>query len=145
MQSVPQKKPLERVLHALAFELIATLICAPLFSWLMGLPLAQMGALTILFALVAMAWNMAFNAVFERIERRCGWRRTLAVRAAHAMAFEGGLVVLLVPLGAAWLGVSLLEALMLDIGLMLFFLPYTFCFNLAYDLLRARWAGRAAA
>lgn len=53
--------------------------------------------------------------------------------------------MLLVPLGAAWLGVSLLEALMLDIGLMLFFLPYTFCFNLAYDLLRARWAGRAAA
>lgn len=91
-------------MHALAFELIATLICAPLFSGLMGLPLAQMGALTILFALVAMAWNMAFNAVFERIERRCGWRRTLAVRAAHAVAFEGGLVVLLVPLGAAWLG-----------------------------------------
>ncbi|AEG71110.1 multidrug/biocide efflux PACE transporter [Ralstonia solanacearum] len=142
--SVPQKKPLERVLYALAFELIATLICAPLLSWLMGQPLAQMGALTILFALAAMAWNMVFNAAFECIERRCGWARTLTVRAAHAVAFEGGLVVLLVPLGAWWLGVSLLEALLLDIGLMLFFLPYTFFFNLAYDNLRARWvAGRA--
>ncbi|WP_425219137.1 multidrug/biocide efflux PACE transporter [Ralstonia solanacearum] len=150
--SVPQKKPLERVLYALAFELIATLICAPLLSWLMGQPLAQMGALTILFALAAMAWNMVFNAAFERIERierierRCGWTRTLTVRAAHAVAFEGGLVVLLVPLGAWWLGVSLLQALLLDIGLMLFFLPYTFFFNLAYDNLRARWvAGRALA
>ncbi|MHA6848233.1 multidrug/biocide efflux PACE transporter [Ralstonia syzygii] len=144
--SVPQKPPLERVCHALAFELIATLICAPLLSWLMALPLTQMGALTILFALVAMAWNMVFNAGFERIERRCGWARTLTVRAAHAVAFEGGLVVLLVPLGAWWLGVSLLEAPMLDIGIMLFFLPYTFFFNLAYDRLRARWAaGRAVA
>ncbi|AXW64546.1 hypothetical protein CJO94_23370 (plasmid) [Ralstonia solanacearum] len=144
--SVPQKTPLERVCHALAFELIATLICALLLSWLMALPLMQMGALTILFALVAMAWNMVFNAGFERIERRCGWARTLTVRAAHAVAFEGGLVVLLVPLGAWWLGVSLLEALMLDIGIMLFFLPYTFVFNLAYDRLRARWAaGRAVA
>ncbi len=141
---VPKKTPLERVFHALAFEFIATLICAPLFSWLMGLPLTQMGMLTILFALVAMAWNMVFNAAFERIERRCGWTRTLAVRAAHAVAFEGGLVVLLAPLGAWWLGVSLLEALMLDIGLTLFFLPYTFFYNLAYDQLHARWAAARA-
>ena len=73
---VPQKTPLERVFHALAFEVIATILCAPLFSWLLGLPLTQMGALTIMFALVAMAWNMVFNALFERVERRYGLDRS---------------------------------------------------------------------
>jgi len=98
-----------------------------------------------MFALVAMAWNMVFNALFERVERRYGLDRTVAVRVVHAVLFEGGLVVMLVPLGAWWLGVSLWEALVLDLGIMLFFLPYTFCFNLAYDHLRARWAaGRVA-
>ncbi|TKC79886.1 multidrug/biocide efflux PACE transporter [Trinickia terrae] len=139
---VPQKKPVERVFHALAFEIVATVICAPVLSWLMGTSLAHMGALTLVFAAVAMTWNMVFNAIFERIERRYGLSRTLLVRAGHALLFEGGLVVMLVPLAAAWLGVSLWEALMLDIGLMLFFLPYTFCFNLAYDHLRARRVAR---
>jgi len=52
--------------------------------------------------------------------------------------------VMLVPLGAWWLNVSLWEAFVIDIGIMLFFLPYTFFFNLAYDHLRARWMARRA-
>jgi len=141
---VPPKTPIERVFHALTFELLATIICAPLFSWLMGLPLAHMGALTLMFAGVAMVWNMIFNALFERVERRYKLSRTVAVRVVHACLFEGGLVVMLVPLGAWWLNVSLWEAFVIDIGIMLFFLPYTFFFNLAYDHLRARWMARRA-
>jgi uncharacterized membrane protein len=139
---VPNKKPIERICHALAFEIIATLLCAPVLSWVMDTSLTHTGMLTITFSAVAMAWNMVFNALFERVERRHGLSRTLAVRAVHAFLFEGGLVVLLVPLAAAWLGVSLWQALVLDFGLMLFFLPYTFCFNLGYDHLRSRWVGR---
>lgn len=141
---VIKKTPAERIFHALAFEIIAMLICAPLFSWLTGLPLAHMGALTLMFAAVAMVWNMVFNTLFERVERRYRLSRTLAVRAVHACLFEGGLVVMLVPLAAWWLDVTLWEALALDIGIMLLFLPYTFCFNLAYDHLRARWMARRA-
>lgn len=141
---VPKKTPAERVFHALAFEIIATLICAPLFSWLLDVPLAQMGALTIMFALVAMAWNVIFNAIFERMEHRYKLSRTVAVRVLHACLFEGGLVVMLVPLGAWWLDMSLWQAFMIDIGIMLFFLPYTFFFNLGYDHLRARWMARRA-
>ena len=44
---------------------------------------------------------------------------------------------MVVPVAAWWLNVSLVEALLLDLGIVLFFLPYTFCFNLAYDALRA--------
>ena len=64
---VIQKTPAERLVHALTFELVAMLICAPLFSWLMELPLAEMGVMTLMFAAVAMVWNMVFNAIFERV------------------------------------------------------------------------------
>ena len=97
-----------------------------------------------MFAGVAMVWNMIFNALFERVEHRYKLSRTLAVRVVHACLFEGGLVIMLVPLGAWWLNVSLWEAFVIDIGIMLFFLPYTFFFNLAYDHLRARWMARRA-
>ncbi|KZE32806.1 hypothetical protein AVW16_10495 [Crenobacter luteus] len=136
----------ERVLFALAFELLAVALCAPLLAWLMGKPLDHMGALTLMMSLLAMAWNVVFNGVFERAERRLGLRRTVALRVVHASLFEGGLVALAVPLVAWWLGVSWWEALLFDIGILLFFLPYTMAFNWGYDVLRARWiAHRVAA
>ncbi|MDE2201879.1 MAG: multidrug/biocide efflux PACE transporter [Burkholderiaceae bacterium] len=138
------KTPAERLVHALTFELVAMLICAPVFSWLMALPLAEMGVMTLMFAAVAMVWNMVFNAMFERVERRYRLSRTVAVRVVHACLFEGGLVLMLVPLAAWWLDVGLWEAFVLDIGIMLLFLPYTFFFNFAYDHLRARWTTRRA-
>jgi uncharacterized membrane protein len=47
-----------------------------------------------------------------------------------------------VPLAAWWLGISLWAAFLLDIGIVLFFLPYTFLYNLAYDRLRVRVINR---
>ncbi|WP_342746335.1 chlorhexidine efflux transporter [Thiomonas intermedia] len=41
------------------------------------------------------------------------------------------------PLAALWLGISLVAAVMLDIGLLLFFLPYTYIYHWAYDSVRA--------
>lgn len=128
----------ERIGHALAFELIALLICAPALAWLMDKPLLQLGLLTLMFSLVAMLWNMLFNQLFDRAQRRLGFRRGLWARLCHALLFEAGLVVVLVPLAAWWLSIGLFEALLLDIGLLLFFLPYTVAFNWGYDLLRER-------
>jgi uncharacterized membrane protein len=90
-----------------------------------------------------MLWNMLFNDLFDRAQRRLGFQRTLKARLCHAALFEVGLVVALVPLAAWWLSIGLLEALLLDIGLILFFLPYTVGFNWSYDVLRARWLRRA--
>ena len=54
-------------------------------------------------------------------------------RIAHAIGFEGGLIAFLVPVFAWWLGVSLWDALVMDLGLVVFFLVYTFVFNWAFD------------
>lgn len=139
-----QRSRSERVAHALAFELIALLICAPALTWLLGKPLLQLGLLTLMFSTVAMLWNMLFNSLFDRAQRRLGFQRTLPVRLCHATLFELGLVVVLVPLAAWWLSIGLLEALLLDIGLLLFFLPYTVAFNWSWDVLRERWLARPA-
>ena len=54
-------------------------------------------------------------------------------RDASGHGSEGGLVVMLVPFFAWWLEVSLWQAFVLDLGLLLFFLGYTFVFNWAFD------------
>jgi uncharacterized membrane protein len=138
--NLPRKSLAERTAHALAFEVIALAICAPLFGWLMGTSMAAMGALTLAISLIAMGWNVVYNTAFDRLQRRLLFRKTLAVRALHAVVFELGLVIVGVPLAAVWLGIGLWEAFMLDIGLLMFFLPYTVVFNAAYDWLRPRWA-----
>jgi len=132
----------ERIVHALAFEVIAVLICAPTLAWLMGKPLLHLGVLTLMFSTVAMLWNMLFNYLFDRAQRRMGFVRGLGARVSHALLFELGLVVVLVPLAAWWLSIGLLQALLLDIGLLLFFLPYTLGFNWGYDVLRERVLAR---
>jgi len=128
----------ERFLHALGFEVLAVAICAPLGAWLLGYSLAHMGALTLMISLIAMAWNMVFNVVFDGVQRRAGFSRTMTVRVVHAVLFEIGLILAVVPLAAWWLDIGLWEAFVLDIAIVLFFLPYTFVFNWTYDHVRAR-------
>lgn len=127
----------ERFLHSLAFEVVAIAICAPLGAWLLGYSLAHIGLLTLMISLLAMSWNMMFNTLFDRAQRRIGFKRTLMARGVHALMFEVGLLLAVVPLAAWWLAIGLWEAFVLDIGIALFFLPYTFLFNWTYDHIRA--------
>ena len=138
MQTQHDKPISERIFHAVLYELCAMILLVPLASLVMDTGLGHMGVLALMMSSVAMLWNMLFNALFERAERRWGLTRTVWVRSAHALLFEGGLVVMLVPLAAWWLAVSLWQAFLLDLGFFAFFLPYTYVFNLAYDRIRLR-------
>ena len=136
--AVPAKSVKERALHALLFELIGVLLFAPGLAWVLGQSLGKMGAMTVMISTVAMLWNMVFNAGFDRLRARLGFAMTLKARALHAISFETGLIVAVVPLAAWWLSISLWEAFLLDIGLLLLFLPYTMLFNMAWDKVRER-------
>lgn len=137
-----KKSRTERFFHALIFEIIAIAICAPLGALLLGYPLADVGALTLMVSLLAMTWNMIFNTLFDRAQQRMGFKRNVKMRVVHAVAFEIGLLVTVVPLAAWWLDISLWDAFVLDIALVLFFLPYSFVFNWVYDHLRERWLSK---
>jgi uncharacterized membrane protein len=138
----PAKTLKERALHALLFEIIGVILFAPGLAWVLGQSLGKMGAMTVMISTVAMLWNMVFNALFDRVRARVGFAMTLGARAVHAISFEAGLVLAVVPLAAWWLSISLLEAFLLDIGLLLLFLPYTMLFNWAYDKTRERLVQR---
>lgn len=123
-----------RVVQALLYEAIAVAIVAPVLSWVFDSPPLSALALTLATSAVALAWNFVYNSMFERWESRQPVRGRSAVRRlAHSLGFEIGLVVLLVPLIAWWLDVTLLQALVADIGLMVFFFFYTMVFTWGFD------------
>ena len=128
----------ERIFQAIGFELLAILICTPLLAWIMQKPMLEMGAVTVLIALLALGWNVVFNRFFDRLLERMNVAHNAWVRVVHALLFEGGLIVMGVPLIAWWLSVSLWQAFLLDIGVLLFFLPYTYVYHWAYDVVRER-------
>lgn len=122
-----------KVVYVSLYELIAvTLTSAALI--LLGHGLAHAGVAAVAASLIAILWNLAWNTLFEAWEARQATRgRSIGRRVCHAIGFEGGLIVFIVPLFAWWLGISFWEALVLDAGLIVFFLVYTFVFNLAFD------------
>ena len=125
----------DRVRHAVLFELIGIAIFTPAAAWLFNQPIAHMGVIGVVSATVATAWNFMFNLGFDHALVRFTGRvvKTIPIRLVHAMLFEAGLIVLLIPFVAWYLGVSLWAALMMDISIVAFYLVYAFAFNIAYD------------
>jgi uncharacterized membrane protein len=134
----PTKSITERVCQALGFEGLALLICTPLLVWITGRPALEMGAVTLGLSLLALTWNIIFNSLFDRLKVRLQLSGGAGTRVLHALMFEGGLIIVAVPLIAAWLNISLMQAFMLDIGVLLFFLPYTYVYHWGYDVLREK-------
>ncbi|ATA21285.1 putative membrane protein [Gibbsiella quercinecans] len=133
------KSFIERIIHAVGFEAIALLIFAPLGAWLLNRPMLQVGALAVMLSTLAMVWNMVYNTAFDRLWPVNRVARTLKVRVLHAFGFEGGFVLIGVPIAAWMLDIPLLRAFILEIGFFLFFLPYTMFYNWLYDTVRQRW------
>ncbi len=123
-----------KIVHAVLYEAIAIVVVTVVLLPFTEHGAASTGALSALLSVCALLWNMGFNAMFEAWERQQVRKgRTLARRAAHALLFEFGLAVLTIPVVAWWLGIGWWEAVLLDLGLMLLFMVYTFCFNWVFD------------
>ncbi|WP_248733001.1 multidrug/biocide efflux PACE transporter [Pseudomonas sp. MWU13-2517] len=140
----PTKSITERVGQALGFEGLALLICTPLLVWITGRPVLEMGAVTLALSLLALTWNIIFNSLFDRLKVRLQLTGGAWTRVVHALLFEGGLILVAVPLIAAWLNISLMQAFMLDIGVLLFFLPYTYVYHWGYDVIREKIVSKNA-
>ncbi len=123
-----------RVLQAVLYEVVATALVTPLLWWLFGRSLVSTLALTVALSAIALAFNFGFNALFEAWERRQpSGQRTWQRRAAHGIGFEIGLGLVVIPIMAWWLNIGLWQALLADIGIMLFFLVYTVVFTWFFD------------
>jgi uncharacterized membrane protein len=123
-----------KLVYVLSFEAIAIAICTVAFSAISNKGLAHSGILAVVTSLVAMLWNLAFTTVFEAWEKRQVIRgRSVRRRIAHAVLFEAGLVLMLVPLIAWWLEITFAHAFATNLGLVGFFLVYAFCFGWCFD------------
>ena len=125
-----------KIVYVSLYEGFAILFASVGLAALSGAGATKSTALAVASSAVAVIWNLVFNTLFERWERAQPVRgRSTARRVAHAIGFEGGLVLWLVPFFAWWLQVSLWQALLMDVGLLVFFMVYTFVFTWTFDRL----------
>ena len=120
----------------------ANVIIALSLAWLMNVSVLQSGSLSVISALTATVWNFIFNKLFDSLQKKHQFQRTFLVRAIHAVGFETGLIISLIPVAMVMLNLTVAEAFFVEIGLVLFFLPYTMLFNWLYDYLRWTFVGR---
>ncbi|MCG2592230.1 PACE efflux transporter [Ramlibacter sp. XY19] len=123
-----------RVLQAILYEVIAIAAVGPVLSIAFDEPQSSTFGLAVVLSTIALAWNYAFNWIFERWESRQAVRgRSFARRLAHGIGFEGGLAVILVPVMALWLQISPATAFVANLGLLAFFFVYALAFTWAFD------------
>lgn len=133
----PVRTTTERVLHAVVFEIAANILVFIILIIFASAAPAQSALLTVVSSTLAMGWNYLFNLMFDSVQLRTGFKKDWRIRCVHAVLFEAGLLVVLIPFAAWWLDITLYAALKLECGLVLFFLIYAYLFNLIWDYGRA--------
>ena len=129
----------ERLFHASLFEIGAVIVTVLVFwGFGGGDSMAHTGVLSVAISVIAVLWNLVFNYAFDKVHTSERSKRGLGVRLCHTALFEGGLFVITVPLIAWVMNVSLWQALVMDVSIVLVIGVYTLAFNWLYDCLRYR-------
>jgi len=122
-----------RVIYVGLYEAIAIAVSSLIFM-ATGQDMGASGVMAVAASAIAIVWNLSFNWLFEQWEARQRVKgRSVVRRVVHALGFEGGLALVLIPLIAWWFDVSLWQATLMEAGLLLFFLIYTYVFNWSFD------------
>ncbi|MFC3073212.1 PACE efflux transporter [Shinella pollutisoli] len=127
----------DRVRHAVSFEILGLALVTPLGAWAFGMPMHDIGIVSIVSATIATAWNFVYNYLFDLILQRISGTTAKGglARIYHAILFEIGLLAVLMPFIAWYLSISLWQALAMDLSFALFYMVYAYVFNWAYDRL----------
>lgn len=125
----------DRMRHAVLFEIVGLILVILLSGWVFDTHPLQFGVLALFLSLTATAWNYVFNLAFDHALLKLGKSlyKTLWQRVIHAIIFEAGMLAVTLPLVVWWLSYGWLEALNMSIALMIFYLIYTYVYNIAYD------------
>ena len=129
----------ERIFHSVLFEIGAVSVATVAVVAVGKVDTGAAVGTGVVMSLIAMLWNLIFNYFFDK--RFTGKReeRSLALRIAHTVGFEAGLLFFTIPLIAYLLNLSLWYTLVADIGLSLLIMVYALIFNWIYDLARVRF------
>lgn len=125
----------DRIRQAVSFEVIGLIIVISFGVLVLDFSPADIGLLGAIGTTIATVWNYIYNLLFDHalLKRRGSPKKSVKLRIVHAFGFELGLLIVFLPIVAAVLKVNLLEALVIDLGFMAFYLVYTFVFTWAYE------------
>lgn len=133
IEHIRKRSPIERTFHAVSYEVVGIITSAPIISFISGKPMAESGVLAIIVSLVAMVWNYIFNFLFDKLQDKLHFKKNLFVRILHGTGFEVGLVLLTAPTIALLFNMTIINAFFLELGMLIYFFPYTIVYNWIYD------------
>jgi uncharacterized membrane protein len=125
-----------RIIHTIGFEVFGVLIFTPFAVFILNESVMTIGVLAIAISIVAMLWNLIYNYIFDLLENKLGRdriKRGIFTRINHALLFELGLLIITLPFIAYWLHMGILEALLIDISFVVFYVIYAFVYNFIFD------------
>ncbi|ERB65924.1 PACE efflux transporter [Vibrio coralliilyticus OCN008] len=128
----------ERILHMMLFELVALILMATLATLITGNGAGKMAGLAIALSLIAMGWNYIYNYGYDKVFGADRSKRTAKVRILHGLGFELGMMIISFPVLMWTLQLGFWSVLVMDIGVVIFFVLYSIGFNWVYDTIRQR-------
>jgi uncharacterized membrane protein len=140
--AIETKSQIEQIAPVLLKEALALGLVAPLAACFLNESLQTMVGLTILFSFMAMSWEYCVNRAYEYLLIRYALSKTKLIRTQHALAIEGGLAVMTVPILMRQLNMAFGDALLADLSLAAFYWVWTYAFYWAYDSIRPKLVGK---
>ena len=128
----------DRIRYAVLFELILISVMTICGSIFLDRQVFDIGLLMAVLSLKAMLVGFIYNWLFDQMDVRANripTERSFAGRVVHAVGFEFGLVLTSLPIVMWWLGLTILQALMMDIIVTSMVVIYTMMFGWVYDKL----------
>ena len=136
--AIETKTHFEQIAQVVLKEALALGLVAPLAAWLLDESMQTMVGLTILFSAMAMGWEYCVNRAYDYLLIRFSLSKTKLIRTQHALAIEGGLALMTVPILMTQLHLRFGEALLADLSLAVFYWVWTYAFYLAFDSVRPK-------
>ncbi len=130
----------ERLLQTLLYEVGGLLLVLPLYALVTGHAMADSFVLLVAVSIATMTWACVHNIGFDYLEARMTGRvasdRPQLLRLTHAASIEVTSILLTTPVIVLVGGFGWWQALMVDIGLTLFYAAYAYVFHLGFDWMR---------
>lgn len=135
---VPMRSRKDRIRYAIFLEVTLMTMLIPLGAMFFDLGLGEIGLLGVILSTKAMILSVFYNWAFDRVDAHFGRvasERKFWGRILHSVGFETSLLITSLPLYVWWLKLSVLEAIVLDMGVTGFVVFYTYIYTYGYDKL----------
>lgn len=137
-QKVVVRNGMDRLRYVILFELLLVAGLVPLGAVVFQQPMHNIGLLAAVLSLKAMLVSLLYNWAFDQIDARAGRvssQRSLLGRIIHAVGLEVWLVLTSMPIVIWWLGVTIPQAILMDLTVSTIVMVYTFIYSWGYDRL----------